>query len=149
MRFRFFHIVVVAAMLAGCGGSRESSAPRANAPALRIAMPWGGSGLTEREAAAHLLNRFTFGPRPGDVDEVISKGLEHWFADQLRGDLPDPEMDARLASLPALRLTGDEIAATYPPPGQIVLLAKSEGFIPSLGEQYTDTLGRPRREYAE
>jgi uncharacterized protein (DUF1800 family) len=112
-------------------------------------MPWRTAGLTDREAAAHLLNRFTFGPRPGEVDELLSEGLERWFSDQLGGDLPDPELDARLASLSALRLSGDEIAATYPPPGQILLLARSEGVIPSPGDQYTDTLGRPRKDYIE
>src|SRR5260370_1085969 len=32
--------------------------------ALRL--PWREAGLTERQAAAHLLNRFAFGPRPGE-----------------------------------------------------------------------------------
>jgi len=149
MRFRYFHIVVVAAILSGCGGSEQSSAPRATAPARHVAMPWKESGLSGREAAAHLLNRFTFGPKPGDVDALLAEGLEHWFADQLRGDLPDPALDDRLASFTALRKSGDEIAALYPPPGQVLLLAKNEGVLPPLGEQSTDTLGRPRREYVE
>ena len=33
-------------------------------------MPYKKAGLTEQEAALHLLNRFTFGPKPGQVEEV-------------------------------------------------------------------------------
>src|SRR5882724_5485296 len=32
--------------------------------------------LTERERALHALNRLTFGPRPGDVDHVLSIGVD-------------------------------------------------------------------------
>jgi hypothetical protein len=42
-------------------------------------MPYKKAGLTEQEAALHLLNRFTFGPKPGQVEEVVKQGLENWF----------------------------------------------------------------------
>ena len=31
--------------------------------------------LTERERALQMLDRFTFGPRPGDVDRVLAMGV--------------------------------------------------------------------------
>ena len=31
----------------------------------------------------HVLNRFTFGPRPGDVAAVKAMGLQRWFEQQL------------------------------------------------------------------
>ena len=52
-----------------------------------VSFPYKKAGLTERQAAAHLLNRFTFGATPGQVDEVVNMGLEKWFEQQLNGDL--------------------------------------------------------------
>ncbi|MFX8848481.1 DUF1800 family protein, partial [Acinetobacter baumannii] len=46
-------------------------------------------GLTDKQAAAHLLSRFTFGAKPGEVDEVVNMGLEKWFKQQLEMNLPD------------------------------------------------------------
>jgi len=46
--------------------------------------PYQEAGLTPEEAAAHLLNRFSYGPRPGQVQEVVNTGLENWFEAQLR-----------------------------------------------------------------
>ena len=45
-----------------------------------VEFPWREAGLTEEEASDHLLRRFTFGPRPGDVERVVKEGLESWFA---------------------------------------------------------------------
>ena len=46
--------------------------------------PYKQAGLTEREAAAHLISRFSFGVKPGEVDEVLKAGLEDWFKTQLK-----------------------------------------------------------------
>src|SRR5271170_6666270 len=35
------------------------------------------------QRALHALNRFTFGPRPGDVAAVRAMGLKRWFEQQL------------------------------------------------------------------
>ena len=35
------------------------------------------------ERILHALNRFTFGPRPGDLEAVRAMGLDHWFDQQL------------------------------------------------------------------
>jgi len=41
--------------------------------------------------ARHLLERFGFGPRPGDVERVLEIGTHAWFERQLLADeLPDP-----------------------------------------------------------
>ena len=149
MRLRIFPIILCAGLLIGCGGSQESGTSRNRPSVFHVVMPWKEAGLSDREAAAHLLNRFTFGPRPGDVDAVISAGLDRWFSDQLLGDLPDPPLDDRLASLPVLLETNEQLATLYPPPGQILLLARSEGVLPSFDEQYTDSLGQPRKQYRD
>ena len=92
-------------------------------------MPWKEAGLTERQAAAHLLNSFTFGPRPGEVDEVMKKGLEAWFEQQLTGRLPDPNLDARLSEMPALAMSEVEIVQVYPPNGVVLAEARKAGVV--------------------
>ena len=44
-----------------------------------VRMPFKKYGYTERQAAARLLDRFTFGAKPGQVDEVAKVGVEKWF----------------------------------------------------------------------
>ncbi len=65
-------------------------------PAFGDELPWRDAGLDERQAAAHLLDRFAYGPRPGDVDRVVAMGLEDWLEQQFRGGLYDPEIERRL-----------------------------------------------------
>ncbi|MEW6277270.1 MAG: DUF1800 domain-containing protein [Candidatus Eremiobacterota bacterium] len=68
--------------------------------AEELYFPYREAGLTREEAAAHLLNRFAYGPRPGEVDWVARQGLEKWFAEQLRGQLPSPVLDGALTAVP-------------------------------------------------
>jgi uncharacterized protein (DUF1800 family) len=93
-------------------------------------LPWKEAGLTEREAAAHLLNRFAYGPRPGQVDEVVKTGLDRWLERQLAADLPDPRLSEELRDFPALAMSSTEIARVYPNPGEVLREAKKAGVIP-------------------
>jgi uncharacterized protein (DUF1800 family) len=52
-------------------------------------MPYAQAGLSERQAAAHLLSRFTFGAKPGQIDAVVSLGLETWLEQQLNAAVPE------------------------------------------------------------
>ncbi len=71
--------------------------------------------LSNEEKAQHILDRFTFGPRPGEVSVVTKEGWEAWFERQLNPDsIPDTELDKRLAAYPALNMTPTEIAASFP-----------------------------------
>jgi len=56
--------------------------------------------LTERERAEQLLNRFTFGARPGDVDRVLAMGADKWFEQQLNPDSIPNNALSRLADYP-------------------------------------------------
>jgi uncharacterized protein (DUF1800 family) len=57
---------------------------------------------TDRAAVAHALNRLTFGPRPGQVDDVQKLGLSRWLDQQLNPSaIDDAALAARLAPLPA------------------------------------------------
>lgn len=89
----------------------------------RIKLPYKKAGLTERQAAAHLLSRFSFGAKPGEVDEVMQIGLENWLENQLKANLPDSEVDRRLQGMNALQLSNETIANTYLTPAQVVRIA--------------------------
>jgi hypothetical protein len=65
-----------------------------SSPDTKINLPYKKMGLTQEQAAAHLLNRFTFGTKPGQIKEVVNMGLEKWLQQQLEGGLPDDEVPA-------------------------------------------------------
>ena len=105
-----------------------------------VSFPWKKAGLTQRQAAAHLLSRFSFGAKPGDVDRVIKMGLENWFEQQLEGDMPDEEMNNRLKNYDLLNLSNKEVVAQFPRNGQILRMAQEEGVIKK------DTLEKDNKE---
>ncbi len=54
-----------------------------------------------RDTVEHALNRLTFGPRPGQVDEVQRIGLTRWIDQQLNpSSIDDTALAARLTPLP-------------------------------------------------
>ena len=59
-------------------------------------LPYSDFGLTERKAAAYLLDRFAFGARPGEVDQLLELGLETWFNRQLNVDFPNQQLNEYL-----------------------------------------------------
>lgn len=90
-------------------------------------LPYAAQGLSAEEAAAHLLNRFSFGPRPGEVEKVAQMGLERWFQQQLEAEQPDRRLEEALAKLPGLNLSVEEAAKLYVPPGRLRRMAEQEG----------------------
>jgi uncharacterized protein (DUF1800 family) len=65
----------------------------------------------------HALNRFTFGPRPGDVAAVQAMGLKRWFEQQLNpAGIDDSALEGRLAEFPAMRMRQAELVGRYPSP---------------------------------
>ena len=91
--------------------------------------PYKQSGLTERQAAAHLLSRFTYGATPGQIDEVVAIGLENWFQQQMEVKQSDAELEKRLHEYDALKLSNSEIVDLYVKNGQALRMAVKEGVI--------------------
>jgi uncharacterized protein (DUF1800 family) len=91
--------------------------------------PYRQAGLTERQAAAHLLSRFTYGATPGQVDAVVKMGLENWWTQQLAADLPDDSLTQCLSQYDALQLSNQQVAALYPKMGQVARMAIKDGVI--------------------
>ncbi len=70
-----------------------------------------------QERALHALNRFTFGPRPGDVAAVQALGVKRWFEQQLNpSSIDDSALEARLAMFPAMKMEQAELVRRYPSP---------------------------------
>jgi uncharacterized protein (DUF1800 family) len=63
------------------------------------------------QAIAHVLNRLTFGPRPGDVERLRREGLELWIDRQLTPSrIDDSGMTERLSRLSTLGLDSQALA---------------------------------------
>ncbi len=84
-------------------------------PVKLYKFPYKHGGLTERQAAEHLLERFSYGATPGQIDSVVKIGLENWFDQQLNASLPDDTLVKRLAAYDGLNLTNTEVCKIYPP----------------------------------
>jgi uncharacterized protein (DUF1800 family) len=70
---------------------------------------------TSQRRALHALNRLTFGPRPGDVQQVMAMGVDQWIDLQLHPKkIDDSALDARLEPLRTLRMSEKEIAEDFP-----------------------------------
>ena len=59
-----------------------------------------GPDLSDREKVVHLLNRCSFGPRPGEVDHILlEEGVDGWIKKQLAPDsiAEDPHLEQTVA----------------------------------------------------
>ncbi len=76
--------------------------------------------LSPDQQIIHALNRLTFGPRPGDVEEVRRTGLNKWIELQLHPEqIPEnPLLEGRLKPLESVRLPLAEVVRNYTPPPQ-------------------------------
>ena len=111
--------LLIAAPQAFAAGDTSSTA--------KVATPVRTVALTQDEKALHELNRFTFGPRPGDEQKVREVGLDAWFEWQLHPEqISDADLDARLDQFPALKLSPGDLMRRYPSP-QILKQMERQG----------------------
>ena len=68
--------------------------------------------------ARHLLNRFAFGPRPGEVERVARGGTQRWLDEQLAGPDESPLLEAALVPH----------RAAFVPPAQLVDVWLGDGW---------------------
>ncbi|MDP1842321.1 MAG: DUF1800 domain-containing protein [Sediminibacterium sp.] len=94
----------------------------------KINLPYSKAGLSKQQAAAHLLNRFSFGATPGEIDAVVAMGLEQWLQQQMLASMPEDEVNKRLSvGYEALALTNEQTVNTYVRPDQLLLIAAKKG----------------------
>ena len=118
---------VFALLVAGVLLSSFLLRPMGHAPAFSF--PYKKAGLTDRQAAAHLLSRFTYGATPGDVDRVVNMGLEKWFAEQLEAKQADDTLTQLLNDYDAIKLSNQEVVNLYPRNPQILRMAIRDGYL--------------------
>ncbi|MDD2792449.1 MAG: DUF1800 domain-containing protein [Sediminibacterium sp.] len=110
--------------------SAFTPAPQPGAVMFKIHLPYAKAGLTRQQAAAHLLNRFSFGATPGELDAVVSMGLENWLQEQLQASLPDEELNKRMANgYDALAMSNAQIVNTYVRPDQALQIGVARKLI--------------------
>jgi uncharacterized protein (DUF1800 family) len=81
--------------------------------------------LTRRERVLQALNRFTFGPRPGEVEAVERMGLERWFIEQLRPEtIDDSAFEQRMNQFPAMRLAQADLLQRFPSQAMVRMVEK-------------------------
>ena len=72
-----------------------------------------------RKTALHALKRLGFGPRPGDVEAVLDRGVEDYIRKQL-DPAPDAALESRLAPMQnTLRLSTTQVLVTYADSGNL------------------------------
>ena len=102
--------------------------------------------LSNDEKILQVLNRFTYGPRPGDLEKVRAMGLSAWFQQQLNPQsINDAGLEARLESYPAMRLPIEKLMEEYPTQNMVRATMNGRAGIPS-GEAekaiYKDQMAR-------
>ena len=89
--------------------SKDSALKAPKAEAAKPAL------LTERQRVLHALNRLTFGPKPGEVDVVLAKGLDSWIEDQLHPEsIDDSVLNGHLGPFITTRLNPKQLALSFP-----------------------------------
>jgi uncharacterized protein (DUF1800 family) len=71
--------------------------------------------LSSDQQISHVLSRLTFGPRPGDVEQVRRLGIERWTDLQLHPErIPEnPVLDTKLKPLETLRMDPVQVVKDY------------------------------------
>ena len=107
-------IVLAAIVLAVDAAACRSAGTAGEAPSMAAPATVPEHALTANDSALHMLQRFAYGPRAGQVEEVSHQGALAWLDAQLASDGRD---DPRLAALekrtPALALGPDEWAHRF------------------------------------
>ena len=118
-------IFYLTALINGVEGdsNRHHESQRIGSTPVQLDLPYAARGWTREAAAVHLLNRFAYGHRPGQVPEVAQDPAA-WLADQIQAALPDKEFERALtAKYPAQTMSLEEVGQTYPAPGVRIIFA--------------------------
>lgn len=99
------------------------------------------------EKILHALDRFTYGPRAGDLERVRAMGLNAWFSQQLNpSSIDDRALEERLAVYPAMRLSLPQLMEMYPTQGMVRATMNGRGPGVPSGEAekaiYADQMAR-------
>src|SRR6266571_3018077 len=100
--------------------------------------------LSSERQILHVVNRLTFGPHAGDIEQVRRIGVEKWIDLQLHPDRisENPLLEAKLKPLETLQLTVWQIQEKYPavPPAIAAFRPPSVAAMQSLTPLQSTTL---------
>ena len=114
--------------------SNAGSSANGKHPASKTRPAYQSNELQGDARILHALNRFTFGPRPGDVEVVRSIGLDNWFEQQLQpASLDLTDLNARLAEFPAMQWNPEDLLFRMPSNAIIRQAIDGKGPIPDRG----------------
>jgi uncharacterized protein (DUF1800 family) len=92
-------------------GSMSTSDTKAPASVPRAV----AKAISPDEKMLMVLDRFTYGPRPGDLQHLRELGIKTWFVQQLDPKaIADGAMDAKLAKYPAMQMPLEKLMEAYP-----------------------------------
>ena len=90
------------------------------------------TSANEQRRAIHALNRLTFGPRPGDVQHVMTLGVDQWIDLQLHPErINDDGLTSRLEPLRTTRMSTKELAQNFPDGQEIKQVMNGKKPMPS------------------
>jgi uncharacterized protein (DUF1800 family) len=86
----------------------------------------------EQRRAVHAINRLAFGPRPGDVQQIMAMGVDRWIDLQLHPEkISDSAMESRLAAFRTLRMSPREMVEEFPDNAMIRQVANGKRSMPT------------------
>ncbi len=94
---------------------QEPGMTRQALPVVTAAPTANEKPLTPEERVLQVLNRLTYGPRPGELERVRAMGLNAWLTQQLTPwTIDDSALDRRLKDYPAMQLPLLKLMEMYP-----------------------------------
>jgi len=105
----------------------DQTAPKLPSPSVAVEPPDWNTPLSDGQKVLQLLNRITFGPRPGDVERARQMGLEAFLDEQLHPDeIDDAAIESRVRELPTLSMSPEELVENFPEPMKAAKRAREQ-----------------------
>ncbi|MGH9853798.1 MAG: DUF1800 domain-containing protein, partial [Blastocatellia bacterium] len=116
------------------GLAQEAKNQKRKGKGSQTAQTNAAKSLTEEQRVIHLLDRVSFGSRPGDVERVMKMGWEKYLDEQLHPErVSDQAAEQKLKNIESIHLSNSELAKNYPPPQVIREVLKQRGIeLPGL-----------------
>src|SRR5579859_3648249 len=144
--FLLLFTIICAASLVGADKAKKNKSKNHGSAAVAQMQ------MDEQKRAIHVLNRFTFGPRPGDVQKVDAMGIDNWFEQQLNPEkIDDSAIEDRLAPFRTLKMSTREIVMNFPPPQLVKAAANGRVGLPRDPQEkaiYQAAIDRERQKHA-